>query len=159
MSLPPCRIDFAGEADIVALVELLGALFTIEQDFRHDRACQERGLRMLLDQRERAAIVVARDDAGRAIGMVTAQLVISTAQGGPSAWVEDLVVQDEHRGRGVGRALLERVLEWATSRGATRAQLLADLDNAPALAFYDQLGWTTTRLTARRWMMEATDSL
>jgi len=82
--------------------------------------------------------------------MASVQLVISTAEGAPSAWVEDVVVQEDWRGQGVGRALLEAVLDWARVRGAVRAQLLADLDNAPALAFYDRLGWQPTRLGARR---------
>jgi GNAT superfamily N-acetyltransferase len=82
--------------------------------------------------------------------MATAQLVISTAEGAPSAWIEDVVVREDWRGNGVGRALLDAVLAWARSQGAVRAQLLADLDNAPALAFYDKLDWQPTRLGARR---------
>ncbi|MEY3974551.1 MAG: hypothetical protein RIS59_912, partial [Pseudomonadota bacterium] len=31
-----------------------------------------------------------------------------------------------------------------------RAQLLVDLDNPPALDFYQHLGWAETRLAARR---------
>ena len=36
------------------------------------------------------------------------------------------------------------------SAGATRAQLLMDTENAPAEAFYAQLGWQKTGLAARR---------
>jgi GNAT superfamily N-acetyltransferase len=53
----------------------------------------------------------------------------------------------------VGRALRDAVLDWARRMGASRAQLLADLDNAPALGFYDRLDWQATRLGARRKML------
>lgn len=139
----------AGEADLPELVALLDALFAIEQDFHPDPEKQRRGLRALLAS-PAAHIAIARDAEARVIGMATAQLVISTAEGAPSAWIEDVVVRDGWRGRGVGCALLDTVLAWARSQGAVRAQLLADLDNAPALAFYDHVGWQPTRLGAWR---------
>ncbi|MDA8254875.1 MAG: GNAT family N-acetyltransferase [Betaproteobacteria bacterium] len=143
----------ASEADIPELIELLGVLFSIEQDFTPDIDKQRRGLAALLAS-SAGHIAIARDQASRAVGMGTGQLVISTAEGAPSAWIEDVVVHEDWRGRGLGRALLDAVLAWARSQGAVRAQLLVDLDNAPALAFYDRLGWRPTRLGARRLMLD-----
>ena len=94
--------------------------------------------------------MLVAERAGAVVGMVTAQLVVSTAEGGLSAWVEDLVVLATERRRGTGRALLEAVREWAEERGARRLQLLADRENAPALAFYDRLGWSRTQLVCLR---------
>ncbi len=78
--------------------------------------------------------------------MVSAQLVISTAMGAPSAWIEDMVVLGQFRGQGVGTALLEKAKEWAKSKGAKRIQLVADADNTSALDFYKNLDWQPTRL-------------
>jgi GNAT superfamily N-acetyltransferase len=142
----------AAEADIPELIDLLGVLFAIEQDFSPNPDKQRRGLAALLAS-PAGHIAIARDRTGRAIGMATAQLVISTAEGAPSAWIEDVVVREGWRGHGLGRALLDAVVAWARTRGAVRAQLLADLDNAPALAFYDRLAWRPTRLGARRLML------
>jgi GNAT superfamily N-acetyltransferase len=142
----------ASEADIPELIDLLAVLFSIEQDFSPDPDKQHRGLATLLAS-PTGHIAIARDTTSRAVGMATAQLVISTAEGAPSAWVEDVVVREDFRGQGLGRALLESVLEWARAQGAVRAQLLADLDNAPALAFYERVGWQPTRLGARRLML------
>lgn len=138
--------------DVPALSGLLDVLFSIEQDFQPNTASQIKGMTLLLQHPDRAVIKVAREH-GKLIGMVSAQLVISTAQGAPSAWVEDMVVLDEYRSQGVGRALLESVLVWAKDKGATRAQLLVDLDNQLALGYYQHLGWATTRLAARRIML------
>lgn len=143
-------LRFASAGDIPELVALLRELFLIEQDFSPDKVRQKRGLELLLDCPERAVIVVARDENGAAVAMVSAQLVVSTAEGAPSVWIEDMVVRAEHRRKGLGCALLEKALVWARDRGATRAQLLVDLDNSPAVDFYQRMGWKATRLEARR---------
>jgi GNAT superfamily N-acetyltransferase len=145
----PVRIRPATEADLPALVRLLGILFSIEADFRPDPERQLVGLGLLLADPRRCAVLVA-ERGGEVIGMVTAQLVVSTAEGGPSALVEDLVVEETARGGGVGAALAREIERWATERGATRLQLLADRANAPALAFYARMGWQGTRLVALR---------
>ncbi len=143
-------IDIATLNDIPALVQLLRVLFSIEQDFQFQPEKQAEGLRRLLTDAERACIVVARNDSGTVIAMASGQLVISTAEGAPSLWVEDVVVAEEARARGIGRRLLEKLLAWAAEKGATRAQLLADTDNRPALDFYKHLGWQKTALAAYR---------
>lgn len=150
MTAAPIFVDRAAAADLKALVGLLGELFSIERDLAPDQEKQHAGLEQLLAVPERAAVLVARDAAGAVIGMVTAQLVVSTAEGAPSAWIEDMVVAKPYRRRGVGRALLDAALAWAGQHGATRAQLLVDLDNAPALAYYERLRWERTRLAVRR---------
>ena len=145
------RIERARNADVPALIELLAALFAIESDFSADRAKQCQGLELLLAQPDdRAVLLVARSNDGRAVGMASAQLVISTAQGGPSAWIEDVVVQRALRGQGIARLLLSELLAWAQRHGATRAQLLADNANTPALDFYRHIGWEPTQLSAWR---------
>lgn len=143
-------IDQAQAADIPAMVLLLNELFSIEQDFHPDHQKQMRGLFMLLTETERAIVLVARIKENKVIGMVTAQLVVSTAEGAYSAWVEDMIVTSEYRGKGIGKTLLEQVSIWAKSKGASRAQLLVDLDNQPAIDYYNHLSWKPTSLAARR---------
>lgn len=143
-------INNAEKSDIPKLVNLLNELFTIEKDFSPNIAQQTKGLELLLADPSRGVIKVARNAEGNPIGMVSAQLVISTAQGAPSAWVEDMIVSNDYRGSGVGRRLLQEVLAWAKAQGATRAQLLVDTSNDPALAYYRHLKWEETQLQARR---------
>ena len=146
-------IEQARSADMPALVGLLAALFRIEQDFKPDTERQRRGLAGVLAS-PNACIMVARSAQGEVIAMCSAQLVFSTAEGAHSAWVEDMVVHEAWRRRGIGRQVLEAVLAWASDRGATRAQLLADWDNQPALDYYQHLGWDETRLIARRLSLQ-----
>jgi GNAT superfamily N-acetyltransferase len=140
----------ASSTDITSLVSLLSILFNIEKDFNPDLSKQQTGLELLMQNKVNATIQLARNSAGKVIGMVTAQLVISTAQGAPSAWVEDMVVDADYRGRGVGKKLLQHTLAWAKAKGATRAQLLVDIENEGALGYYKHLKWETTQLEARR---------
>src|SRR5512135_298498 len=91
----------ASAADLDPLVLLLRALFAIEADFAFDESKQRRGLRLLLAD-DRACLLVAEAESA-VVGMCSGQLVISTAEGGPSLLVEDVVVHESFRGRGVGR--------------------------------------------------------
>ncbi len=147
---PIYLIENAAAQDIPALADLLALLFGIEQDFQPDLEKQKKGLALLISQPENRVIKVAKNQQGEILGMVSAQLVISTAQGSPSAWIEDMVIQESHRGEGLGKSLLNAVLLWAKSKGATRAQLLVDTENKPALRYYDHLGWEKTQLQARK---------
>ncbi len=144
----PITTDYARATDIDALVGLLNMLFSIEQDFVPNEAAQRSGLELLLAHPDRGQVFVARHPVEGVVGMVSAQLVISTAIGAPSVWIEDMVVSDHFRGQGVGKLLLGRAREWAVSKSAGRLQLLADADNAPALDFYQHLNWQPTRLFA-----------
>jgi GNAT superfamily N-acetyltransferase len=136
--------------DIADLSALLTLLFNIEQDFDPDLAKQSQGLTLLLHKPNAAHVAVARNAAGTVIGMVTAQLIISTAQGAASAWIEDMVVATSYRGRGIGKQLLKNAHAWAKSQGATRLQLLVDTANSEAVAYYAHLNWQSTQLQARR---------
>ncbi len=140
------EIEEANAGDIEALVKLLNILFSIEQDFRPDETAQRKGLQLLLESPGQGQIFVARHTEAGVVGMVSAQLVISTAMGAPSAWIEDMVVLDQFRGLGLGKALLDKAKDWAAAKGAKRMQLVADADNHAALEFYKYLNWQPTRL-------------
>jgi len=134
----------AVEADIPQLVNLLEALFAIEDDFVSDYQRQERGLALILANRNSRVLCVV--EGPRVLGMVSGQLTISTAEGGLSLLVEDLIVDSPWRGRGLGRRLLEEIGRWGLTRGARRMQLLADRGNQRALEFYRHLSWGQSRL-------------
>ena len=53
------------------------------------------------------------------------------------------------RGRGVGRALTEAVLDWARERGCRAIALWVTDGNAAAIALYERMGFTRTGKTDR----------
>ncbi|WP_419784213.1 N-acetyltransferase family protein [Maridesulfovibrio sp.] len=146
------HIRNANSADLVPMTDLLNSLFSIEKDFSADGNRQMQGLRMLLGN-PRACILVAEDmgeGVGEVVGMCTGQIVISTAEGGPSILVEDVVVRSDRQGEGIGTMLMKAVIQFAEEQRATRLQLLADCDNTPALKFYNKIGWSKTSLICLR---------
>ena len=77
----------------------------------------------------------------------------STFLGRPSLWLEDLFVRPDHRGRGIGRAMVRALAALAVERGCGRFEW-AVLDwNRPAIDFYEGLGadvlpdWRIARVT------------
>lgn len=147
--MPRTTVRAAVDGDLDALVELLRQLFSIEADFRPEARRQRQGLRLMLRDPERCAVLVAERER-RVIGMVTVQLVVSTAEGAASGLLEDMVVEAPARGDGIGARLLQAAESWAFDRGATRLQLLADQMNRPALRFYRRMGWGGTQLVCLR---------
>jgi GNAT superfamily N-acetyltransferase len=131
----------------------LNELFSIEADFKSDPKRQAQGLTMLLDGCMKHKCIKVAEMKGQVVGMCTAQMLISTAQGTPVALVEDMVVSAAFRRKGIGRLLMEAVESWACFHGATRLQLLADYTNKNALDFYSNLGWNNTQLICLRRMM------
>jgi ribosomal protein S18 acetylase RimI-like enzyme len=140
------KIRQAVVADIEAMSLLLNQLFSIEQDFTPDKEKQDRGLRLLLESTDAVAFVA--EEESKILGMATLQTLISTAEGGRVGLIEDVVVDESCRGRGIGKSLLSQLLQWAEESGLKRVQLLADCDNQPALDFYQKEGWTLTSLKA-----------
>jgi GNAT superfamily N-acetyltransferase len=134
----------ATPADIPAMVALLRQLFAIEDEFGFDASVQARGLSLLLAEPRAAAFVIEHHRV--VVGMATAQLLVSTARGGPVATIEDVIVDQAARGTGAGRALLAAIEAWARALGCRRLQLLADRENAAALDFYDRQGFGRTRM-------------
>ena len=140
-----CLIRKAVPQDLAALVSLLQVLFSIEVDFTFNETNQRRGLELMLNDPAQRCIMVAELN-GEIIGMCTAQLLITTAEGGMAALVEDMVVHREYRKQGIGKSLLTEIQIWALAKGAKRLELLADRNNSPALEFYRKLNWQQTQL-------------
>ncbi len=131
--------------DVPALINLLKILFSIEADFSFNEVKQRQGLELMLEDPEQRCIMVAECE-GQIIGMCTAQLLITTAEGGKAALIEDMVVHQDYRKQGIGRSLLAQIEVWAYQHGAKRLELLADLENSPALEYYKRLHWKQTQL-------------
>ena len=144
------KIRNAEVDDIDAMKALLRQLFSIETDFAVDGQRQRQGLALMLDGCQKHRCVKVAEADGEVKGMVTAQLLMSTAEGGVVALIEDLVVDDGFRRRGIGRRLMDHIEKWCHDHGASRMQLLADRNNRYALDFYKKIGWQSTRMICLR---------
>lgn len=134
--------------DIDAMVDLLEDLFSIEKDFTFDEEKQRKGLKLLITD-DRCCVLVAERQQN-VVGMCTVQKMVSTAEGANVGLVEDLIVDKQERGYGIGKKLLFAIGEWARRQGLTRLQLLADHTNQSTLNFYGLSGWNKTGLLGLR---------
>jgi GNAT superfamily N-acetyltransferase len=99
------------------------------------------------------AEVVLAERAGRAVGFALFLHNYSTFLTAPGLYLEDLFVEPEHRGVGIGTALLRHVAQLAAERRCGRLEW-AVLDwNASAIGFYERHGaavlpdWRICRVT------------
>ena len=138
--------------DVPALCELLARLFTQEADFKPDVQKQAQGLRLIIAEPSRGQIFVLRIG-NLVVGMVSLLRTVSTAEGGEVFWLEDMIVADEFRGRGLGSELLRHAIEFARQQQVSRITLLTDLENKPAQRFYERHGFKASGMTPMRlWL-------
>ncbi|HEX6651887.1 MAG TPA: GNAT family N-acetyltransferase [Thermoleophilaceae bacterium] len=62
--------------------------------------------------------------------------------GSDDCWLEDIFVEEEARGSGMGRELMDAAFARARERGCRRMELDVNEANAAALALYESLGFS-----------------
>lgn len=143
------QIDEATIADVPQLSDLLQILFAQEADFEPDPTRQQRGLRSIIEQPDAGRIYCARRGK-QVVGMVSLLFTISTAEGNRAAWLEDMVVHPDQRGRGIGKDLLRHAMARAKALGCSRITLLTDQTNRLAMQFYQRAGFTRSAMVPFR---------
>ena len=132
-------IEPARGADAPAVIELIGRVFA-EYDFIWDPATEVPDL-FDLEQRyagDAGGFWVARLD-GRVVGSVGVERL---ADG--RAELHRLYLDASLRGRGVGRALVEAVLDWCRAAGIPRLTLWSDTRFDRAHRLYEGMGFKKT---------------
>jgi GNAT superfamily N-acetyltransferase len=80
------------------------------------------------------------DHDGQPAGFALYFFNYSTWLGRPGIYLEDIFVQPEFRGRGIGKALLQQVAAIAVQKGCPRLQWEVLDWNTPAIDFYRAMG-------------------
>ena len=88
----------------------------------------------------RFAHALVAEDAGDPRGFALYYFRYSSFSGQPSLWLDDLYVDADARGRGVGAALLARLVEIARGHDCTHVAWTAAVANPRAIAFYEREG-------------------
>jgi len=147
------RVEPATIEDLPALTELVMELFAISGDFTPDRATQERGLQLVLEQPSRGRIFVIRNR-DRIFGMVNLLFTISTARGGFVILMEDVVIHPQHRGQGYGSMLLKYVIDFAKQKQFKRITLLTDRISAESQTFFQKNGFDYSNMIPMRRIID-----
>lgn len=92
-----------------------------------------------LEQRD--SVFLLAEDGGEGLGFTQLYPAFASLSLAPSWILNDLYVEPEARGRGVGEALMRAARELALGNGAAELMLQTARDNATAQKLYERLGW------------------
>jgi ribosomal protein S18 acetylase RimI-like enzyme len=94
-------------------------------------------------------LLLARDADGGVVGMLT--LALYRIPTGLSAWIEDVVVDERARGRGIGEKLTRTAVRLAGEAGAKSVDLTSRPHREAANRLYRRLGFTTRETNLYRF--------
>ncbi len=137
-----------------AVLEDREQVFSLAEDFamsfrpRFDAFAEAFGH---LYQKDDALILVA-EESERVIGYLLGFDHWTFFANGRVSWVEEVAVHQDHRGRNIGRDLMDGFEQWASSRGSK----LVALATRRAAAFYMALGYDESAVYFRKLIPMAT---
>ena len=130
------------------LVEALGRL--IPQLSRSAPPPTREELQQIVDA-DAVRLLVARNDEAILGSLTLALFRIPT---GIRAWIEDVVVDEAARGRGIGEALNHRALELAKEYGARTVELTSRPSREAANRLYQRMGFKLRETNVYRYSLE-----
>ena len=149
------NIRFATEGDIPGMIDLLQQVGEVHHQIRPDifragaQKYDEAALRELLRDSSRPILIGELD--GTVAGY--AFCILKNTENDPvlmdsqSLYIDDLCVDEGHRGQGIAQALYARVKEYARELGCNTITLNVWCGNKGALRFYEKAGLLPRNIT------------
>lgn len=142
----------ASEADVPVILSLIRGIAEYEKLSHEVTATESEVRESLFGARPYAECLLGCVD-GEPVGFAVFFHNFSTFLAKPGLYLEDLFVRPEHRGCGLGKALIKAVAKIAVERGCGRYEWTVLDWNQPAIEFYQSLGaemksdWRIMRVT------------
>jgi phosphinothricin acetyltransferase len=95
-------------------------------------------LKEVLDSENRITFAFCEDN-NEVIGI--ASMCTYKVISGKKGWIEDVVVDKKYRGQGIGRKLMEKLLEEGRKKNLTEILLFTEDHRIPAIKLYSDLGF------------------
>jgi ribosomal protein S18 acetylase RimI-like enzyme len=135
----------AGEIEVVAASgvdeELIAAFNRLVPQLSRSAVVPTPELIREIVEAQASTVLIARDagDNRRIVGLLT--LVVFRIPTGVRAWIEDVVVDEAVRGRGVGEVLSQEAIRRAVGLGARTVELTSRPSREAANRLYQRLGF------------------
>lgn len=144
--MTPIKIRFARPDDRPQLEALMRRLHAERLPAWRDPAPVARNVAaaeaaFFAEDGEDRVLLVCTDVADRAIGYAQAMMDKDFFSGVPQGHLLFLVTDQAQEGRGIARALMSAVEDWASARGATGLMLYVFATNGRARAVYQRFGF------------------
>lgn len=78
------------------------------------------------------------------VGFVSAVIYLHPDKPSPELWINEIGVAPFHQRQGIGKALMQAILEEAKRSGCAEAWVLTDRSNLPAMSMYKSAGGEET---------------
>jgi GNAT superfamily N-acetyltransferase len=138
--LSPAKVRTCEKRDLKAVAGLLNELKEVADT---DNDFNEEGLQIIFAAMEDPGIYlnfVAEAD-GAIAGFISVIFYKSLFHKGGTALINELIISDHYRGKGIGRLLIDKVKEEAISRGMDELEVGTEKTNKNAQAFYRKCGF------------------
>jgi GNAT superfamily N-acetyltransferase len=139
---PETPLRIAGPADIRLVTGLIADFRDFLEADSPANAEIETVVSTLIDDRQTEYLLIGNPEAGFA----QLRFRLSVWNGTEDAWLEDVFVREEARGKGYGRSLVEAAIARARARGCSRIQLETNQNNEGAIALYEAVGFKACHL-------------
>lgn len=133
-------ISTVGEADTGELLPLMRAYCDFYRVDPADGDLLSMTRALIADPQREGFQLIARNDAGRAIGFATVFWTWSTSSASRTAVMNDLFVQPDARGSGIADDLIAECARLARERGGRSLTWQTARDNLRAQKVYDRVG-------------------
>lgn len=149
---PHFIIREAEVSDVLLIQQLITELAEYEKLLPQMVATPELLSKHLFGSKPIAQVFLAYEN-NEPIGFALYFYNFSTFIGKPGVYLEDLYVKESHRGKGYGKALLEKIILKAKEQDCGRVEWSVLDWNKPAIDFYLKMGakpmdeWTTFRIS------------
>ena len=138
---PSFTLRAAVVGDVSAIVQLIRDLAEFEQLSHLVQVTPEKLRPQLFGEKPAAEAMVAERD-GEVVAFALYFTNFSTFLAQPGLYLEDLYVKPEHRGHGIGKALLKRLAALAVERDCGRFEWSVLDWNTNAITVYEKMGAT-----------------
>ena len=145
------NIRFAQPEDCGLILNFIKEL-AIYEHLLDEVVATEELLREWIFEKQKAEVLFACED-GKEVGIALFFHNFSTFLGRAGIYLEDLFVLEPYRGKGYGKALLQKLAQITVERGCGRLEWSCLDWNRPSIDFYLSLGaipmdeWTVYRVT------------
>ena len=150
------KIRKAEPKDVTIILNLIKELAEYEKLLDEVTATEEKLMNAIFGKDKFVEVWLAEIN-DEPVGQVFFFRNYSTFLAKPGFYIEDIYVRPQFRGSGIGKKLLNKVVELAAEKNYGRVEWCVLNWNKPAIEFYKNIGavsmddWTTFRLTEEKF--------
>jgi GNAT superfamily N-acetyltransferase len=137
--IPEPTLRPATPADVSDILRLVRGLAEYERLLHEVTATEDELREALFGLSPRAHAILAHVD-GKAVGLALFYYTLNTFKLRPNVFLEDLFVEPEHRGSGIGLALMRYLARLAMEQNCGRIEWRVLNWNQTSIDFYQRLG-------------------